>query len=111
MRLFNLFLRRAGVQPAPLRTPSNVSRLTVTCARHQLPVLRRQIYADFEAAGLKIQALTVDHAPGHDMSSACVTVHCPPALRPALMSQARRLREAVGVHQVHWGDRRHIALN
>lgn len=111
MRLFSLFLRRAGVQPAPVRKPSNVSRLTVICPRHQLADIRKQIYANFQAAGLKIQTLTVDHAAGHEMSSACVTVLCPPAMRPALMSQARRLRDAQGVHQVHWGDRRHIALN
>ncbi|MBB5215075.1 hypothetical protein [Parapusillimonas granuli] len=111
MRLFNLFLRRAGVRPAPLRAPSGVSRLTVVCPRHSLPDIRKRIYADFEAAGLPIQELMVDHASHHDMASACITVQCPPELRPALMDQARQLRAFPGVHQVHWGDKRQIALN
>lgn len=111
MRLFNLFLRRAGVQPASLRAPSGVSRLTVICPRQSLADIRKQIYADFEAAGLPVQALRVDHASRHDLASACVTVLCPPERRPALMDQARQLRAFPGVHQVHWGDKRQIALN
>lgn len=111
MRLFNLFLRRAGVRTTPVRVPSSVSRLTVVCPRHVLPELRKQIYLDFEAAGLKVAGLLVDHARQEGMARACVTVNCPPELRAVLMSQARRLQSIPGVAQVQWGDRRHIALN
>ena len=111
MRLFNLFLRRAGVQSAPVRIPSSVSRLTVVCPRHILADVRKQIYLDFEAAGLQVANLLVDHAKKQDMARACVTVNCPPELRSVLMSQARQLSSYPGVHQVQWGDRRHIALN
>ena len=110
MRLFNLFLRRAGVQAAPVRTPRTVSRLTVVCPSHALADVRKQIYLDFEAAGLKIAAVSVDNAQGPQMARACVTVKCPPELRTALMDQARQLNAFPGV-QVQWGDRRHIALN
>lgn len=111
MRLFNLFLRRAGVQPAPVRVPRSLSRLTVVCPRNILADLRKQIYLDFEAAGLPVSGLMVDHATQHDLARACVTVNCPPELRSVLMTQARRLSAYPGVQQVQWGDRRHIALN
>jgi hypothetical protein len=111
MRLFNLFLRRAGVQAAPVRVASSVSRLTVVCPRHALADVRKQIYLNFEAAGLRVAKLLVDHARQHDMARACITVDCPPELRSVLMSQARMLSSFPGVQQVQWGDRRHIALN
>ena len=111
MRLFNLFLRRAGVQSAPIRIPSRVSRLTVVCPQHVLADVRKQIYHDLEAAGLRVAAMSVDRAQQQGLARACVTVNCPPELRPVLMSQARQLSSLPGVHQVQWGDRRHIALN
>ena len=111
MRFFDLFLRRAGVRPAPVRAPSGLSRLTVVCPRHLLPELRKQIYLDFEAAGLRVSGLIVDNAQQHDMARACVTVACPPEMRAVLMSQARLLRDRPGVQQVQWGDRRQHALN
>ncbi len=116
MRLFNLFLRRAGVRRAgvqslPARAPRAVSRLTVICPRHIMADVRKRIYLDFEAAGLRVAKLMVDHSWQHDMASACVTVDCPPELRPVLMSQAKQLSAFPGVQQVQWGDRRHIALN
>ncbi|WP_041683202.1 hypothetical protein [Pusillimonas sp. T7-7] len=111
MRLFNLFLRRAGVQSAPVRVPSSTSRLTVVCPRNLLADVRKQIYLGFEGSGLRVATLMVDHALTHDMARACVTIHCPPELRSVLMSQARQLSQFPGVHKVQWGDRRHIALN
>lgn len=111
MRLFDLFLRRAGVQAAPLRVRSSLSRLTLVCPRKDMAGLRKQIYLDFEAAGLKVATLQVDRAQDPDMATACVTVNCPPELRSVLMSQARQLCAYPGVRQVQWGDRRHIALN
>src|SRR3546814_429532 len=111
MRLFNLFLRRAGVQVAPIRVPSRVSRLTVVCPHNVLADVRKQIYLGFEAAGLRVSAVSVDGARRQGLARACVTVNCPPELRSVLMSQARELSSFPGVHQVQWGDRRHIALN
>jgi len=111
MRLFNLFLRRAGVRPTPVRIPSSVSRFTVECPRDQLVQVRKQIYLGFEGAGLQVATLRVDHAQEQDMARACVTVHCPPELRPVLMSQARQLSQYPGVRHVQWGDRRHSVLN
>lgn len=111
MRLFNLFLRRAGVQSVPVRAINPVSRLTVVCPPDVLAKVRKQIYLDFEAAGLSVAHLRVDRPQRQGMASACVTVNCPPELRPVLMSQARQLSAYPGVHKVQWGDRRHIALN
>lgn len=111
MRLFNLFLRRAGVQSAPVRIPSSVSRFTVECNRDQLVQVRKQIYLGFKGAGLHVTALRVDHAQQQDMARACVTVHCPPELRSVLMSQARQLSQYPGVRHMQWGDRPHRALN
>ncbi|MFT0547305.1 hypothetical protein ACMHYO_13340 [Allopusillimonas ginsengisoli] len=106
MRLFNLYLRRAGLQSAPVLAPSAVSRFTVVCPRHALPTIRRQIYHDFKAAGLRVSGLQIDHAHQHDMARACVTVACPPEMRAVLMSRARELSAFPGVQQVHWGDKR-----
>src|SRR5690606_32106122 len=109
--LFNLFLLRAGLRTAPTRLPRSTSRLTVECPRDQLAKVRKQIYLGLETAGLQVTAIMVDHVHQLDLARACVTVHCPPELRSALMSQARQLSQHPGVRQVHWGDRRHIALN
>lgn len=111
MRLFNLFLRRAGVQPVPVRVGNSVSRLTVVCLRDALANVRKQIYLDFEAAGLKVATLQVSSAQDPGMAMACVTVSCPPELRTVLMEQARQLRIRPDVHTVQWGDQRHIVLN
>lgn len=112
VRLFDLFLRRAGVAPGTLpvrRTP--LSRLTVVCPHKDLADVRKQICVDFKAAGLKVATVQVTHTPDRKMASACVTISCPPELRPALMNQARQLSVYPGVHRVQWGDHRHIVLN
>src|SRR3546814_6626120 len=75
MRLFNLFLRRAGVQAAPIRVPSRVSRLTVVCPHNVLADVRKQIYLGFEAAGLRVSAVSVDGARQQGLARACVTVN------------------------------------
>lgn len=111
MRLFNLFMRRAGIQPGSVRAPRSTSRLTVVCPRDRLAAVRKQVYLNFEGAGLRVAHLLVDQATQHGMARACVTIDCPPELRPVLMSQARELSAFPGVHKVQWGDRRHIALN
>ena len=111
MRLFDLFLRRAGVRPVLVRQPTHVSRFTVVCPRHMLADLRKQIYLDFEAAGLTVTGLMVDHAHHQDLARACVTVNCPPDMRSVLMSQARQLSTVPGIQQLQWGDRRQATLN
>lgn len=112
MRLFNLFLRRAGVQAVPgtLRKPAS-SRLTVVCDSRQMALVRRCIYKNFEGAGLKVVSLQVGQAADPTLVSACVTVTCPPEMRPVLMKQARELAGIDGVRAVRWGDHRHIVLN
>src|SRR5690625_4877637 len=92
MRLFDLFLRRAGVEHATIPVRKPVSRLTVVCPRGDLAKVRRQIYTDFRAAGLKVAGMQVDHGNGSGLATACVTVKCPPELRGVLMDRARQLR-------------------
>jgi len=111
MRLFNLFLRRAGVRQAPAPVRKSLSRLTIMCPRSDLAQLRKQIYTDFGAAGLKVAGMQVDHGSHSDIATACVTVNCPPELRTVLMDRARQLRSNPSVRELQWGDHRHIALN
>lgn len=116
MRLFNLFLRRAGVQSVRLAMSSalpdrSVSRLTVECPRAVLPELRRQMCLDFEAAGLELEALRVDSAQEADMARACFTIRYDADNRRVLMSQARQISAFPGVQRVQWGDRTLQTLN
>jgi len=111
MRLFHLFLRRAGVQPTAARATRNTSRLTVVCPREHLVAVRRQIYRDLHADGIQIAQLSIDYGQPAGMVRASVTVDCPPPLRSELMSRARRLQAHPGIHEVHWGAVRQHALN
>ena len=111
MRLFNLFLRRAGVRPTAMPVRKPLSRLTIMCPRGDLAQLRKQIYTDFGAAGLTVAGMQVDHGKHPGMATACVTVNCPPELRNVLMDRARQLRANPSVRGLQWGDHRHIALN
>lgn len=111
MRLFHLFLRRAGLPAAAARSTRNTSRLTVVCPREHLSAVRRQIYRDLHADGIQIAQLSVDYGEPAGMVRASVTVDCPPLLRPELMSRARRLQDHPGIHEIHWGAARQHALN
>lgn len=111
MRMFNLFLRRAGVQGTPAVVAKTMSRLTVECPRDALADIRRRIYQGFNTGGLRVATLQVDNARNQAMARTCITVSCPPELRPQLMNQARLLGSHPGVHKVQWGDHRHSALN
>lgn len=111
MRLFHLFLRRAGVPSTAARLARNHSRLTVVCPREHLPAVRRQIYRDLHADGIQIAHLSVDYGQPAGMVRASVMVDCPPVLRPELMSRARRLQTHPGIHEIHWGTARQHALN
>jgi len=111
MRMFELFLRRAGVQAPAAPVRRTLSRLTVVCPVGDMAAVRRHIYSDFKAAGLKVATLQVDRGHDSGLASACVTVDCPPEQRSLLMNRARSLRGHPSVKDVRWGDQRHLALN
>lgn len=111
MRLFHLFLRRAGVQPSAVRSPRSTSRLTVVCPREHLASVRRSIYRDLHSDGIQIAQLSIDYGEPAGMVRASVTVDCPPTLRPELMSRARRLQAHPGIHEIQWVAARRHALN
>ncbi len=111
MRLFHLFLRRAGVTASTARVPRSTSRLTVVCPREHLPAVRRQIYRDLHADGIQVAQLSVDYGQPVGMVRASITVDCPPVLRAELMSRARRLQAHPGIHEIHWGAQRQHVLN
>jgi hypothetical protein len=111
MRLFHLFLRRAGVQPNAGRSARNSSRLTVVCPRDQFASVRRQIYRDLHAGGIQVSQVSIDYGEPAGMVRASITVDCPPPLRAELMSRARRLQSHPGVREIHWGAARRHALN
>ncbi|MFC4273712.1 hypothetical protein [Achromobacter aloeverae] len=107
MRIFDLFLRRAGVdRPATLAGRRASSRLTVVCARDALGAVRKQICLDFKAAGLSVAQMQVDHGHDRALASACITVNCPADMRQVLMSQARQLRDNPAIRSVRFGDQR-----
>ena len=106
MRMFDLFLRRAGVDAATsLNLRRAVSRLTVECAREHLPSLRKQICLDFQAAGLDVAHMQVHAGAAPELARACITVTCPPERRPVLMDQARLLNANPEVRGVRFGHR------
>lgn len=106
MRIFDLFLRRAGVERADLASARrSVSRLTVECSESMLGGLRKQICVDFKAAGLNVSQVDVQRAGNGRLASACVTVDCPADKRAELMAQARRIGVHPGVHSVRFASR------
>lgn len=112
MKIFNLFLRRAGVQPALVRPGTlSVSRLSVICPRHDMASVRKRIYTGFEAAGLRVTNLSVDHSDSHETARARVTISCPPEMRAVLMTQARQVQDYPEVLNVQWERRQRNALN
>lgn len=108
MRMFDLFVRRRhhAVSGAslPARRRAAVSRLSFQCATDVLNDVRRQIYVDFEAAGLSVSQVRVDASRKAAWVSACITVDCPPELRGAFMNQARRLSAHPAIEGVRFGD-------
>ena len=104
MRLFDLFMRRAGVDRASsLNRRHGTSRLTIVCPRDALGAVRKQVCLDFGAAGLDVAQFQIDSSRDADYASACITVNCPPELRSELMSQARRLQANPAIRHVHFG--------
>lgn len=113
MRIFDLFLRRAGLSASSARVASalSVSRLTVVCPRHDMAHVRRHIYSGLNGSGIRVSNLEVDHSDSHDTAQACVTITCPPELRSELMQRARSISQVPGVLQVKWANRRRSELN
>jgi hypothetical protein len=107
MRIFDLFLRRAGVDRAALPgTRRASSRLTVVCPREALGSVRKRICADFKAAGLDVSQMQVQQNAEGGLVSACITVNCPASMRAVLMSQARQLNSNPDIRDVQFGDQR-----
>jgi len=110
MRLFDLFLRRAGLNgTAAIRNRRTVSHLTVECPNSALGDVRKQICLNFEVAGLNVTEVRIDRGEDPESASACVTLDCPPGLRPAMVEAARRLTVDPRVRRVQWGDTRRAA--
>ncbi len=106
MRMFELFLRRAGVDRAQnLGRERAVSRLTVECPRDMVGRVRKQICHDFHAAGLDVSNVQVGAGTDAEMASACITVNCAADSRSVLVAQARRLSDNPAVHRVRFGRR------
>lgn len=106
MRMFELFLRRAGVDRAQkLARARAVSRLTVECPREMVGRVRKQMCEDFQAAGLDVSNVQVGAGTDAEMASACITVNCAADSRSALVAQARRLSDNPAVHRVRFGRR------
>jgi hypothetical protein len=107
MRVFDLFLRRAGVDRDAMPDRRNASsRLTVVCPRDAMSAVRKHIMSDFKAAGLTVSQLQVGQTDDRQLASACITVKCPAEMRSVLMSQARQLQAHPKIQHVHFGDLR-----
>jgi hypothetical protein len=107
MRIFDLFLRRAGVdRPGTLAGRRASSRLTVVCSREALGAVRKQICLDFKAAGLNVAQMQVDQGHDKTMASTCITVNCPADMRKVLMTQAKQLSDNPAIRSVRFGDQR-----
>lgn len=107
MRVFDLFLRRAGVDRAAMPDRRDASsRLTVVCPRDALGAVRKHIVSDFKAAGLTVSQMQVEQGSDRQLASACITVKCPAEMRSILMSQARQLQAHPHIRHVQFGDLR-----
>lgn len=101
MRMFDLYLRRAGLAAAANRYRSrSVQRLVLDCDATMLGELRRQICLDLREAGLEVSSLRVVPGMVSGSAQACLDVDCPPERRAAMMCQVRRLRTQPGVHRL-----------
>ncbi|MGO3743454.1 hypothetical protein [Kerstersia sp.] len=101
MRIFDLYLRRAGLAGAATRTQHrSMQRLMLDCDASRLGDLRRQICLDLRDAGLEVSALRVGPGVVDGSVHAYLDVDCPPERRAAMMCQVRRLREHPGVRRL-----------
>ncbi|WP_353190183.1 hypothetical protein [Pandoraea pnomenusa] len=100
MRAFQTF---QAFQSQPTRaTP--VSRLTVVCLADALGALRKQMFIDLSALGLRATHVSITHWSDRDEASATVTLDCPQASRASLTSLVMRLSDERSVRRVFWSD-------
>ncbi|VVD75551.1 hypothetical protein [Pandoraea fibrosis] len=100
MRVFQTF---QAFQSQPTRT-TPVSRLTIVCLADALGALRKQMFVDLTALGLRATHVSITHWSDRDEASATVTLDCPFASRASLTSLVMRLSGERSVRRVFWSD-------
>lgn len=100
MRAFQTF---QAFQSHPTRT-TPVSRLTIVCLAEALGALRKQMFIDLTALGLRATHVSITHWSDRDVASATVTLDCPQASRASLTSLVMRLSGERSVRRVFWSD-------
>ncbi|AHB77151.1 MULTISPECIES: hypothetical protein [Pandoraea] len=81
-----------------------VSHLTVVCLADALGALRKQMFVDLTALGLRATHVSITHWNDRDEASATVTLDCPKASRASLTSLVMRLSDERCVRRVFWSD-------
>lgn len=100
MRVFQTF---QAFQSQPTHT-TPVSRLTIVCLAEALGALRKQMFIDMSALGLRATHVSITRWNDRDVASATVTLDCPQASRASLTSFVVRLSGDRGVRRVFWSD-------
>lgn len=93
-----------------LTTP--VSRLTIVCLADALGALRKQMFIDLTALGLRATRVSITRWSDRNEASATVTLDCPLASRASLTSLVMRLSGERSVRRVFWSDdaSRHVSV-
>ncbi|MCI3205938.1 MULTISPECIES: hypothetical protein [Pandoraea] len=100
MRAFQTF---QAFQSQPTRT-TPVSHLTIVCLAEALGALRKQMFIDLTALGLRATHVSITRWSDRDEASATVTLDCPQASRASLTSLVMRLSGERSVRRVFWSD-------
>lgn len=100
MRVFQTF---QAFQSQPTRT-TPVSHLTIVCLAEALGALRKQMFLDLTALGLRATHVSITHWNDRDEASATVTLDCPHGARASLTSLVMRLSGERSVRRVFWSD-------
>lgn len=100
MRVFQTF---QVFQSQPTRT-APVSRLTIVCLADALGALRKQMFIDLTALGLRATHVSITRWTDRDEAAATVTLDCPLASRASLTSLVMRLSGEHSVRRVFWSD-------
>ncbi|VVD94464.1 hypothetical protein [Pandoraea soli] len=89
---------------SPPTLPTPVSRLTIVCLADALGALRKQMFIDLTALGLRATRVSITRWSDRDEASATVTLDCPAASRASLTSLVMRLSGERSVRRVFWSD-------
>ncbi|WP_087723125.1 hypothetical protein [Pandoraea sp. PE-S2T-3] len=100
MRAFQTF---QAFQSQPTRT-TPVSRLTIVCLAEALNTLRKQMFTDLTALGLRATHVSITRWSDRDVASATVTLDCSQASRASLTALVMRLSGENSVRRVFWSD-------